>query len=155
MFPTHLSKSALALYSISLHTPCSNSPVKLIQCLNALFYTARGIGESCSSSLQCEAELPYSTCDTDKRCRCLLGYVELNKSCSLGILSNYRNMFCIGLPLMFTCILNVNIQPSFIRMMLGIKIHSFNTFDNRIMNRMSMLKKFNQTFKMVLQTFKM
>lgn len=123
MFHTHLSKSALALYSISLHTLCSNSPVILIQCLNALFYTARGIGESCSSSLQCEAELPYSTCDTDKRCRCEQGYLELNNSCSPGIPLIYRNLvpilfilyFVNFTPLIITFTLYVNQPPFFIR----------------------------------------
>lgn len=59
-------------------------------------HTARGIGQPCNSSIQCEAETPYSTCDTDKKCRCHLGYLELNKSCSPGIILIYRDVFCLS-----------------------------------------------------------
>lgn len=59
-------------------------------------HTARGIRQSCNSSIQCEAKMPYSTCDNDKKCRCQLGYLELNKSCSPGIKLIYRDMFCLS-----------------------------------------------------------
>lgn len=111
------------IYSISLLTPCSNSPIKLIQYLNAIFYIARGIGELCSNSIQCEAKTPYSTCETDKRCRCEQGYLALNDSCSPGIPFIYRNLvpilfilyFVNFTPLMITFTMYVNIPPFFIR----------------------------------------
>lgn len=62
-----------------------------------IIYTARGIGESCNNSIQCEAKTPYSTCDTDKRCRCEQGYLALNDSCSPGIPLIYRNL----VPILF------------------------------------------------------
>lgn len=88
-----------------------------------IIYTARGIGESCNNSIQCEAKIPYSTCDTDKRCRCEQGYLELNNSCSPGIPLIYRNLvpilfilyFVNFTPLMITFTLYVNIPPFFIR----------------------------------------
>lgn len=88
-----------------------------------IIYTARGIGESCNNSIQCEAKTPYSTCDTDKRCRCEQGYLALNDSCSPGIPLIYRNLvpilfilyFVNFTPLMITFTLYVNIPPFFIR----------------------------------------
>ncbi|XP_052683784.1 fibrillin-1-like [Crassostrea angulata] len=73
------------------HSMC-NKTTGLCQCKAMYLYLwetntcapARGIGESCNNSIQCEAKTPYSTCDTDKRCRCEQGYLALNDSCSPG-----------------------------------------------------------------------
>lgn len=57
-------------------------------------HTERGIGQSCNSARQCEAKMPYSTCDNDNKCRCKLGY--LNDSCSPGKILIYRDVFCLS-----------------------------------------------------------
>nr|XP_034310372.1 uncharacterized protein LOC105343533 isoform X1 [Crassostrea gigas] len=73
------------------HSTC-NKTSRLCQCVTGSYHlwetntcvTAQGIGESCDASIQCKAKTPYSICDTDKKCGCQLGYLELNNSCSPG-----------------------------------------------------------------------
>lgn len=60
-----------------------------------LFYTALSLGESCIHSRQCMMKMPYSTCGTDRKCRCQLAFLELNNSCSPGIYYCVSNLFIL------------------------------------------------------------
>lgn len=60
-----------------------------------LFHTALSLGESCIHSRQCMMKMPYSTCGTDRKCRCQLAFLELNNSCSPGIYYCVSNLFIL------------------------------------------------------------